>query len=158
MASAEIVEHFDAIEDVCSSEFACFIDSSFDALLFQTAKEGFSHCIVPAVPASSHARLQYVFTAEPQPIIATVLGEPWSEWISVLLGRRRQTAMSVNVLKITRMIASKTLDDFYAVARRREFGSDPNKCRPPLRDQKPRGTSPCAASCASLRRRSGTHS
>jgi hypothetical protein len=70
MSTDSIVEHLDVVEDICSGEISCLVDSFFDAHLFQATKERFRDSIVPTVAASAHTRLEVVCFAEAQPVIA----------------------------------------------------------------------------------------
>ena len=45
----------------------------FDPLFLQTAKERLRHGVVPAVAAATHAGLEVMVAAEPQPVVAAVL-------------------------------------------------------------------------------------
>ena len=40
MSAGSIVEHLDVVEHVCLGEISGLVDTLFDALLFQTTKEG----------------------------------------------------------------------------------------------------------------------
>ena len=73
MATGLIVEHFDVIEDIGFRHIACFVDSSFDSLLFQAAEERFCNSIIPTVAAPAHARFKLVLATKPQPVTTTVL-------------------------------------------------------------------------------------
>jgi hypothetical protein len=51
-----IVEGLNVIKDIGSSQVAGFVDALTDALFFQGAKEGFSHCIVPTAYSGERDR------------------------------------------------------------------------------------------------------
>ena len=60
MPASTVVEYLDVIEDIGTGQVTGFVDTFFDALLFKTAEEGLSDCVVPTVTASAHAGLQVV--------------------------------------------------------------------------------------------------
>ena len=73
VSAFSIVEHFDVIEDIGASHFACLVDPFLDPLFLQTAKERLDDGIVPAVAPPAHAGLKVMLAAEPKPVIAAVL-------------------------------------------------------------------------------------
>ena len=64
VSAGSIVERFDVVEDIDSGEIARFLDTSFDMLFLQTTKERLDDRVVPAVTATTHARLKFVVTAK----------------------------------------------------------------------------------------------
>jgi hypothetical protein len=68
-----MVEHSDVIEDIGTRQVARFVNALLDAFLFQAAEERFGNGIIPAVAASTHARLQMMCATETKPVVAAVL-------------------------------------------------------------------------------------
>ena len=50
-----IVEHLDAVEDIRPGEILRLVDTLFDSLFLQAAKERLRHRLVPAVAAATYA-------------------------------------------------------------------------------------------------------
>jgi hypothetical protein len=50
MASDAIVERVDVVGHICNCQIPVLVDPLLDPLLLQTCKEGFSDCVVPAIP------------------------------------------------------------------------------------------------------------
>lgn len=94
VSARSIVEHFDVVEDIRFGQITCFVDSLFDPFFLQAVEERFGDRVIPTVPAPTHARLQMMFAAEAQPLIAAVL----RSLVGVdqcCVGRRRQIAIKM---------------------------------------------------------------
>lgn len=55
-----IVEHFDPFKNILRGVLPCSMASMMHKFRFQRMEEAFHHGIVPAIPASTHARRQAV--------------------------------------------------------------------------------------------------
>lgn len=73
MALFSIVEDLDVIKDVFLRNIAGFVDTFFNAFLFQAAKKRLSDGIIPTISTATHARFKIVMFAESKPIITAVL-------------------------------------------------------------------------------------
>lgn len=73
MPALWIVERIYVLRDRAACNGSVFVDRLFDMFLLQTAEEGFSDGVVPAVASTAHARYQAVSLAEALPSITTIL-------------------------------------------------------------------------------------
>lgn len=73
VSTGAIVEHFDVIVDLGRGDLTSLVDALLDPLLLQTAKEGFGHCVIPAVTTSAHTGLKVMRLAKAPPRIAAKL-------------------------------------------------------------------------------------
>lgn len=73
VAAYGIVESVDIAGYVRDRSVPTRVDAFLDPLLFQTAEEGLSDRVVPAVGASAHAWLKMVAFAKAPPCIAPIL-------------------------------------------------------------------------------------
>src|SRR5262245_9667977 len=73
VTSSAIVEGLDVVGNVRYRNLSLPVDVFLDPLLLQTAEEGLSHSVIPAVALPAHARLKVVCFAESFPGVAPIL-------------------------------------------------------------------------------------
>ena len=73
VTACSIVKHLDIVEDIGFRQLPRFVYLFANTFLLQTAEEGFSYSIVPAVAMPAHAQLQVVGPTEALPVVAAVL-------------------------------------------------------------------------------------
>lgn len=73
MASNPVIEHFDVVEHIRLGQVAGFVDPLSDAFLFQTTEKRLGNGVIPAVASPAHAGVEVMGTAEPMPVITSIL-------------------------------------------------------------------------------------
>jgi len=73
MSTHRVVEKLDVVEHICPGFVSCFVNVLLDSLGLQQREKALGHCIVMAIAAPTHARLQVVIAQELSPIAAGVL-------------------------------------------------------------------------------------